>query len=1060
VEFWNGGTRLTPVPILTGSDAEWETIYFNETAPESAQTMTVLLTQHVGNIGVAYYDNVRVSLGNKDEASIPSVTVDTSKYYDPNRKVDVLVEGYPRLYFTKDEKDDFIAKKDDTTKNYAGSSFSVISSAIITAANTYVDEKSFTCSYYGNYTVTYEYPLKQPKDRPNPPTYNNTGKYPYWTALGSALGSRLKYLATAYMLTGDEKYAEKATEICMSLSEWTSWSDPNYGSGNACLDSGYITTGVCTVYDFLYDYFTDEQRSTIQKAIYEKGLVKPMQDWNLTTDHNVQVVLTSGFATAACTLLGEYPQGEAKIKEAINKALAYFTCYLDKRVKTYTHEGNMYTTLSMEYIMYAADAIARVTGDRSIFNHEYISDVLFEWMIAGGESSIGSFALISDGSTGVGFFATSSILNKETGNLYAGYFLKRAKVYSNSLEGLLYGLVDVKYEVPGQDLQSVYLDKIGWGSMRTGWDANDMTLVFTSSRSNLGHNHYDNNSFVLAKDGVWLATDPGYQDCSKGDNADYTLKYGHSTIYVDGKAQSVLGQSTIEEKLTSGFFSYMIGSAEKAYRSPRLTQFDRSFIMVNHETFPYFIIKDDLDSDKEHVYTWRLNVTSAIQARAEGKANKAGTMASGKWFEAEYNNHLMTISFATDSPYDMLWQRYKTTAGLVFDVTDNQKVKANDYLSVLSVTSGGATTINFAQYLDSVKKSSEDFEVKTTSMDSRKMIFVKPTAVGQSVSLPLTVPATGSYKLRFDLAKARSYGSCDIYIGDTFIGSHDGYVDNYLDFDKVIFENVTLEAGDTEITFVAKGSSAGMEKFQLGLICLIMEPQDPEAAKVVISKNIDNDSSRGCFVTYGGEFGANDLILFAKDNGINAENVISDGSFANILGLKENEVTTGYVVTDAKTLSHNGKVLFESPVSASAAITFEKAEGSVIKASSAVDVKLYIPEDKLENKIIGVSVAGESREYKLDENGYLTLSVPKGEAYIDFTFEAPVDENENTGNVPSHIKTSSLEYKYPHDYPNNFVKQQYLPENIKNKKFYTPKYNSKYEALLAEYYKFIEKLKQ
>lgn len=49
-----------------------------------------------------------------------------------------------------------------------------------------------------------------------------------------------------------------------------------------------------------------------------------------------------------------------------------------------------------------------------------------------------------------------------------------------------------------------------------------------------------------------------------------------------------------------------------------------------------------------------------------------------------------------------------------------------------------------------------------------------------------------------------------------------------------------------------------------------------------------------------------------------------------------------------------------------------------------------------------------------------------------------------TGNVPDHIKTSSLTYKYSHDYPNSWVEQQYLPDNLKNKKYYYPKHN-KYE---------------
>src|SRR5574344_1584796 len=50
----------------------------------------------------------------------------------------------------------------------------------------------------------------------------------------------------------------------------------------------------------------------------------------------------------------------------------------------------------------------------------------------------------------------------------------------------------------------------------------------------------------------------------------------------------------------------------------------------------------------------------------------------------------------------------------------------------------------------------------------------------------------------------------------------------------------------------------------------------------------------------------------------------------------------------------------------------------------------------------------------------------------------------NTGNVPEHIKTTSPNYKYPHNYPNSWVQQQYLPDKIKDKKYYHPHHN-KYE---------------
>lgn len=64
-----------------------------------------------------------------------------------------------------------------------------------------------------------------------------------------------------------------------------------------------------------------------------------------------------------------------------------------------------------------------------------------------------------------------------------------------------------------------------------------------------------------------------------------------------------------------------------------------------------------------------------------------------------------------------------------------------------------------------------------------------------------------------------------------------------------------------------------------------------------------------------------------------------------------------------------------------------------------------------------------------------------------------------TGNVPNHIKTNSRDYKYPHSYKNGYVKQQYLPDNIKDRVYYIPKETSKYEKTLKELYDQINKLK-
>ena len=69
--------------------------------------------------------------------------------------------------------------------------------------------------------------------------------------------------------------------------------------------------------------------------------------------------------------------------------------------------------------------------------------------------------------------------------------------------------------------------------------------------------------------------------------------------------------------------------------------------------------------------------------------------------------------------------------------------------------------------------------------------------------------------------------------------------------------------------------------------------------------------------------------------------------------------------------------------------------------------------------------------------------------------EASIDKVMNTinemdtGNVPSHLKNPSPDYKYPHNYKNSYVKQQYLPDKIKDMKFYQPRDN-KNELILKD----------
>ena len=82
----------------------------------------------------------------------------------------------------------------------------------------------------------------------------------------------------------------------------------------------------------------------------------------------------------------------------------------------------------------------------------------------------------------------------------------------------------------------------------------------------------------------------------------------------------------------------------------------------------------------------------------------------------------------------------------------------------------------------------------------------------------------------------------------------------------------------------------------------------------------------------------------------------------------------------------------------------------------------------------------------------LALSPKSNSAHMALDYALMDIEKGNTGNVPNHIKTNSKDYLYPHNYPNGIVKQQYLPDYLKNRKYYIPKTTSKYEQSLKIVY--------
>lgn len=80
---------------------------------------------------------------------------------------------------------------------------------------------------------------------------------------------------------------------------------------------------------------------------------------------------------------------------------------------------------------------------------------------------------------------------------------------------------------------------------------------------------------------------------------------------------------------------------------------------------------------------------------------------------------------------------------------------------------------------------------------------------------------------------------------------------------------------------------------------------------------------------------------------------------------------------------------------------------------------------------------------------YVAKSRKSNSAYMGINDALNEVENNDIGEIPMHIRNAPIEdmkkfgysngYKYPHNFEDGRVEQQYLPDKIKDKKYYTPK---------------------
>ncbi len=460
-----------------------------------------------------------------------------------------------------------------------------------------------------------------------PPRHDDTPYYPPWTAMfqerSDSITTRLVHLSFAYLVTGRDAYFQRARTIALHLAKWRYWTDPSWGSGRlkACLDTGHCTYAMAMFYDWCFPKLTGAERRRVRSAIATKGVKACLAGIDhYPPDTNGYAVILSGATLGAIALRPEMPEADRWLRECIER----FRMSLDRGGKDGgAFEGPMYGTYLLDSLAKALDGLEAARIPHDLFEHPYLSGMV--------RSCIGLLALdtrqipcFGDGSPTAGYPELMEILALR-GSPDAAWYLEQigALDIRGIYDFIRFDEAELTPRRPAWNPSSVFVD-IGYASLRNGYDPTSPTLFFKSGpyRNNIGHNHFDQNAFVISYNGQWIIPDRGYHSRYDPHERKFSLgSLGHCTVVLDadpaylrrtrvpdpGHDQVRRTGGRIVEFFPGTWFDYVKGEAAGAYNSEKktvLNRFERAIVFVKPL---FFVIHDRLAAPAPHAYSFLLH---------------------------------------------------------------------------------------------------------------------------------------------------------------------------------------------------------------------------------------------------------------------------------------------------------------------------------------------------------------------------------------------------------------------------------------------------------------------
>lgn len=423
----------------------------------------------------------------------------------------------------------------------------------------------------------------------------------------SRTGRRLEQMAQWAAITGDEQVREWTLELALAVAAW----DPEGGSavGRGDIGAQHVLRGLSHAYDVLHDHASHEERAAIRGAIVARAedfwdTLAPLHG---SPYNNHAWLRALALGQAGLVLIGDHDDAAAWAEYTRELYLGKFLCGLGFQGDN--NEGLSYWSYGLGFIIEYADMMRQVCGI-DLYEHPWLSQTArFPLCCAPPHAWGVSFADSGRPNHSIrGPYATRymRMLGERTGDPYALWYAGA------------HAPVDGVMPRPPLDIpQSIHYRFIGLAVANTTLvDGREgVTFAMHSGPYWAGHQHADQNAFVINAYGEKLAIDSGYYDWYGSPHFEqYSMQtVAHNTILVDGQGQADRTRSAdgrIDAWFDGTGHSWVVGDASDldVYEG-ELTRFERRALFVKPDLA---VIHDLLAADEPSRFQWLLHTVAPI----------------------------------------------------------------------------------------------------------------------------------------------------------------------------------------------------------------------------------------------------------------------------------------------------------------------------------------------------------------------------------------------------------------------------------------------------------------